>query len=176
MEAAAFRLGRAVPVTSSYHPATYDGWTLRSGGAPGADSAFERGAMRAMDGDLLEPWPEVYLPWEGFEGRPVGPDHLSPYPGAAEVAERFHPAWRYLSRGAKLLHARNVHQILGQNVAEPRLSAFVLCWTKDAKGGGGTGQALRVAAGYGVPVFDVADPSVRARVERFALDGGPGIG
>lgn len=138
------------------------GWTLRSGGADGADSAFERGAFRGMDPVLLEPWPEIFLPWEGFNGRPVGPDFLNPQPEAFEIAADYHPAWLRLSRGAKALHARNVHQILGPDVTKPRLSTFVLCWTPGGKGGGGTGQAIRVAKGYGVPVVDLGMLSGRA--------------
>lgn len=137
-----------------------DGWTLRSGGAPGADSAFERGAMRGMDQELLEPWPEIYLPWPNFNGRPDGPDRVVAQQEAFEIASRHHPAWFRLSRGAKMLHARNVHQVLGPNVAEPTPSKFVLCWTKGGKGGGGTGQAIRVAGVYGVPVYDLGVPEV----------------
>lgn len=143
------------------------GWTLRSGGADGADSAFERGAMRAMDLDLLEPWPEIYLPWPNFNGRADGPDAIVPQHDAFNVAAAHHPAWHRLSPRAKMLHARNVHQILGPNVTKPNLSAFVVCWTPRGKGGGGTGQALRVAATYGVRVFDLADPALRKRFEEF---------
>ena len=38
------------------------GYTLRSGGAGGADKAFEKGCD-AVDGKK-----EIYLPWEGFNG------------------------------------------------------------------------------------------------------------
>jgi predicted Rossmann-fold nucleotide-binding protein len=37
------------------------GWTLRTGGSPGADQAFYRGAV-AAHGRV-----ELYLPWPGFE-------------------------------------------------------------------------------------------------------------
>jgi hypothetical protein len=33
-----------------------------------------------------------------------------------------------------------------------------LCWTKGAAGGGGTGQAIRIARSRDIPVFDLADP------------------
>ena len=36
------------------------------------------------------------------------------------------------------------------------LSKFVICWTKNGKGTGGTGQAIRIAKGFGIPVFDLA--------------------
>ena len=38
------------------------GWTLRSGGAPGADSAFEKGC------DLGGGDKQIFLPWKGFQG------------------------------------------------------------------------------------------------------------
>jgi hypothetical protein len=38
------------------------GYILRSGSAPGADSAFERGC------DSLKGRKEIWLPWRGFEG------------------------------------------------------------------------------------------------------------
>lgn len=130
------------------------GWTLRSGGAEGADSAFEQGAFQGMELDVLEPWPEIFLPWEGFNGRPVGPDHLEPLPAAYEIAEQFHPAWDRLTQGGKRLHARNAHQILGPGL--DNLSEFVVCWTPGGKGGGGTGQALRMARHYEIPIYDLA--------------------
>lgn len=40
------------------------------------------------------------------------------------------------------------------NIAEKYHSYFVLCWTKNGKGGGGTGQAIRIAKAYKIPVFD----------------------
>ena len=32
----------------------------------------------------------------------------------------------------------------------------IVCWTKDAKTVGGTGQALRIAEDYGLPVINMA--------------------
>lgn len=40
------------------------GWVLRSGGAPGADSAFEAGC-KEVQGRM-----SIFLPWKGFEDRP----------------------------------------------------------------------------------------------------------
>lgn len=61
------------------------GMILRSGGADGADSAFEEGCRR-VNGKM-----EIYLPWRGFNGNHsplflVGDD-------AMEVAAEHHPAW-----------------------------------------------------------------------------------
>ncbi len=117
------------------------GYVLRSGGADGADSAFAQGAE----------FKEIFLPWKGFNGL------NSPYAVASEhamiEAEKFHPAWNRLSNGAKALHARNMHQILGPNLDDP--VDFVLCWTPEGLGQGGTGQAIRIAKKYDIPVFDM---------------------
>lgn len=131
------------------------GFILRSGGAPQCDTAFEEGVSS----------PEhrhIYLPWLGFEGRKTG-IVVGEDPRLAEIAEKYYPVWdtdfprwRQLSGGVKQLHTRNVAQILGHTVPVV-LSSFVLCWTPRAKAGGGTGQAIRIAKGYGVPVYDLAD-------------------
>lgn len=140
------------------------GWTLRSGHAPGADRAFEDGAGRLA---------EVYLPWPSFENsEPLDADIIvdRPTSAALNLAPQFHPAWDRLGRGGRTLHARNVHQVLGRDCRVEDRSSFVLCWTPGAAGGGGTGQAIRIARHYGVPVFDLADPAVLTRVVR-GLDG-----
>lgn len=56
------------------------------------------------------------------------------------------------SGGARRLQARNSHQILGWDLNSH--SDFVICWTKGGKGNGGTGQAIRIAKDYNIPVFD----------------------
>jgi hypothetical protein len=136
------------------------GWVLRSGAAPGADSAFERGC------DLVGGVKEIFVPWRGFEGREQVA-LAEPSDAAYEIAERHHPAWGRLKQGAQKLHARNVHQILGANLEKTEPVKFVLCWTKGAQGEGGTGQALRIARGVGVEVFDLADSQVRERIEHW---------
>jgi len=68
------------------------------------------------------------------------------------IAAIYHPYWNNLSYGAKKLLARNVYQVLGYDLQTP--SSFIVCWTKDGKGSGGTGQAIRIAKAYGIPVFD----------------------
>ncbi len=134
----------------------YRGWTLRTGGAQGADQAFDDGASRAyLSGRRGIPKAEIYLPWPKFEGYRF-PTLIRPQAEAYPIAEYFHPAWAALSRGARSFHARNVHQILGQDVTTPVLSSFVVCWTPEGSGRGGTGQALRIAKYYGLPIFDLA--------------------
>jgi hypothetical protein len=125
------------------------GWILRSGGADGADSAFERGCVRAGGAR------EIYLPWKGFNGNPSA---LFSIPGrAVEIASRYHPAWGVLKRGAQALHSRNVLQVLGADCETP--AAFILCWARVDSNGrtqGGTGQAVRIAEAMGIPVVNLA--------------------
>lgn len=145
-----------------------EGWILRSGCAPGADTAFEAGALAALKQEGVAR-PELYLPWDGFEGRERGRVmRTEPQEEAFEIAAEYHPAWGNLTQGARRLHARNVHQILGHDVTNPHVSTFIICWTKDGKGGGGTGQALRIAKGYNVAeIYDLFNRDHRDRVTGF---------
>lgn len=122
-------------------------YTLRSGGADGADNFFEE-AYRKYNGEM-----EIYLPWKNFN------DNKSPLynisPEAFEIAKEFHPKWNSLSQGARKLHARNVYQVLGLDLKTP--VEFVLYWTKDGKASGGTGQAMRIAKAYNIDMFNVQD-------------------
>lgn len=138
------------------------GYTLRSGGAEGADTAFELGA-----GDMKE----IYLPWRGFNNNP-SPLH-PPSSEAFDLAASFHPGWHRLSPAAKKLMARNSHQVLGADLKSP--SGFVVCWTPDgaeteAQRGpktGGTGQAIAIAGRHGIPVFNLARPDAGERLLAF---------
>lgn len=122
-----------------------EGFTLRSGGASGADTAFERGA--------------------GVKKQIFRPHHATP--AALELASRFHPAWYRCSEYAQKLHARNGFQVLGSDLVSP--SDFVVCWTKDGKASGGTGQAIRIAEHHGIPVFNLHDATAEARMRAAVL-------
>jgi hypothetical protein len=148
-------------VTLAARRLTSLGWTLRSGHAPGADQAFERGA--AIDA-------EVFLPWPRYEHVvPCSAAYIQPAAAAAayELAGELHPAWPRLSRGVRALHARNCHQILGPDLRSP--VAFVLCWTPGGERVGGTATALRLADRHGVPVLNLAGDVTRRAVEAFVL-------
>lgn len=125
-------------------------WTLRSGHAGGADMAFELGARQTSSKM------EIFLPWSGFNGASRTKEYKVPvFSGRLmDIAAAHHPRWNLLSEGARKLHARNVCQILGDNFEEP--VDLVICWTKGGLKGGGTGQAVRIANSYGIPVFDLA--------------------
>lgn len=118
------------------------GYVLYSGGAEGADSAFEQGADQKI----------IFLPWDNFNGRKVnGVDYVQP-PGNIELVEKYHPNVFALGGRARALMSRNSYQVLGQDLNSP--VEFVLCWTKDGKATGGTGQAMRIAEANGIPVFN----------------------
>ena len=126
------------------------GWTLRSGGADGADDAFNNGALQR---------PEIYLPWRNFRGI-IGARLPQPTAEAMTIAAQHHPNWKNVYKAARSLFARNVHQVLGADCATP--SAFVICWTPDGSTGettsrtGGTGQAIRIAGAHRIPIFNLA--------------------
>ena len=144
-----------------YHLASI-GWKLRSGHADGADKAFEYGAKQAK-GEM-----EIYLPWAGFNNAPhsdvryIVPEFT---PQLLELAAKHHPAWFKCSQGAQKLHARNGCQVLGLDLKTP--AQMVVCWTANAKGLGGTGQAIRIARANEIPVFDLADDNQRIRLIEF---------
>ena len=113
--------------------------TLRSGGAIGADRAFEKGA-----GNLKE----IYTIKEATEeGR--------------RIASMFHPAWNKCSEFAKDLHGRNSFQVLGKDLKTP--SKFLICWTPDGCIShstrtyitGGTGTAISIADAYNIPIHNL---------------------
>ncbi len=126
------------------------GYTLRSGGAPGADSFFEEHAEKK----------EIYLPWRGFNGNTSL--LFNPTPEAFEMAQKYHPNWGRLSYGAKKLMARNCHQVLGLDLKSP--TDFIVCWTKDGKATGGTGQALRMAEDLKIPVYNLYNKDILDKI------------
>lgn len=148
------------------------GVVLRSGGAERADKAFERGAGALAEiyhsGEYMQ---EPVIAWSR------DPNHATHFYGSPlghyEIAERFHQAWGSCSSWARALHARNVSQNLGLYPGETPVSSSVVCWTPDgsldgsSRTAGGTGQALRIAAAYGVHVVNLQRPDHREMAERW---------
>lgn len=122
-------------------------YTLRTGGADGADSAFIEGAKKNM---------EIYIPTNGFNGFYKNKNKyvITEIPDDAfTLAEEFHPAYYKLSPFSKRLMARNCMQVLGRNLNDP--VDFVVCYTRDGKASGGTGQALRLAKSLNITIYNL---------------------
>lgn len=129
------------------------GLTLRSGGAEGADTAFEYGVFDHNN-------KEIYLSKYQYRGHVS--KLYSPHDEDFLIASRYHPKWKSLVKSYKLLHARNVQIILGP-YPDRIHSKFVVCWTHDGafnhatrtKESGGTGMGISVASAYDIPVFNL---------------------
>ncbi len=141
-------------------------YILRSGGAPGMDTAFEK----YVPSDRKE----IFLPWRGFNGHKS--QLYSQDPVSMEIAKFHHPAWDYLNPAVKKLMSRNVHQILGQDLNTP--SDFVMCWTQDGASSkdeisrktGGTGLALSVACEHSVPIYNLGnEETLNSILEQYNL-------
>ncbi len=130
------------------------GWILRSGGADGADFWCEKGCNAAAGKK------EIFLPWQHFNYNESPLYEQSD--GAFEIAAKFHPAWDKLKESVRKLMARNVLQVLGADLKTP--VSFVLAWTKDGQATGGTGQALRIAAAYNIPIRNLYYEEVRKKI------------
>lgn len=130
------------------------GYTLRSGGARGADSAFEIGC------DTVNGLKEIYLPWKNFNNNKSTRYTISS--DAHDLAKKYHPRWDILSASAKKLMIRNCYQVLGYGLNTP--VDFVVCWTNDGKASGGTGQAIRIANDYKIAVYNLYNKEDIARL------------
>lgn len=136
------------------------GYTLRSGGATGADTAFAKEVTNK----------QIFLPWDDFNGQRLS--YAVPL-GAYAIAQHHHPAWDHLTPAAKKMMARNAMQILGPELNSP--SEFVICWTPDGctnaeerkSTTGGTGQAIAHASCIGIPVFNLARNDHYLRLHQF---------
>ena len=122
------------------------GWALRSGAAKGADQAFEVHATKK----------EIFTAYSKIPAK------------AYEMAEEFHPAWWACKDFARKLHARNGMIIFGQDMDTP--VDMIVCWTKDGGATGGTGQALRIAAHYNLPVFNLFFEDALPKLKQFILE------
>lgn len=163
------------------------GWTLRSGGAQGADQAFEEGWWKHhMERDIAEmakPRAQIFLPWNDFENRHHG-DGDGAYivvkdqrllEEANDIASVIHPAWNakrgdgtpVLSRGMKTLHSRNCFQVLGETLDTP--SRFVICYglPEGRSVKGGTRTACELALNNEIPVFNLYKTEDRERIEKW---------
>ena len=118
------------------------GYMLRSGGAIGADTAFERGSVNSQIFTAADATPEAIL-----------------------CASYYHPAWDKCDSYTRKLHGRNSMIILGQNLDDP--CKFVMCWCVEDKNGprGGTGMGIRIAKDNNIKVLNMYHPEVLERIK-----------
>lgn len=138
-------------------------YVLRSGGANGADTAFEMGVNSWTKKD-------IYLPYPEFNGRsskkspfiyiPFGDEDFD----KAYESIKVHPSKGKMGASAKNMMLRNYFQLYG--IRNQPKSEFVICWTPDAANGttikttyetGGSGQCIRLAALENIPVYNLAN-------------------
>jgi len=117
------------------------GFTLRSGGANGADSFFEEKATKK----------EIYLPWKGFNKNESTLFNVTQE--ALEFAKKYHPKWENLSEAGQKFMGRNGYQVLGLDLKTP--VEFIICWTPEGKMTGGTSQAMRIARDMNIPIYNL---------------------
>lgn len=122
------------------------GFTLRTGGADGADTAFLEGIQTNPERV------ELYLPWKDYNGYSSPFDYVDPR--VQKLASQYHPNWANCKESVRKLHGRNLHIIAGPNIAAPSPSLFTLCWTPEGSATGGTGIAINMSDAYLIPVFD----------------------
>lgn len=123
-----------------------EGYILRSGGANGADLAFENGVKNPNNKN-------IFLPWEGFNNSDSS--LFGVCEDAITMATTVHPTGNALKKrkAALSLHARNCYQVLGKTLASP--SDFLICWTENAKKVGGTRTAIVLAERNGIPILNL---------------------
>ncbi len=140
------------------------GYIGRSGSANGSDLAFE-------EGGISEQSFRSYLPWVGFNGFSVDRFHVDPstfdnYEEATSIARSVHPLGDSLKGTSLKFHARNVYQVLGDDLQTP--SRVLICWSPPTKDGveGGTNTAVQIAKLYNIPWYNLFFPWHREEVTK----------
>lgn len=132
------------------------GYTVRSGGADGADTAFEDGSRESAFGMR-----EIYIPWNNFSERSSHDEDVYVRGNdihSRNIAATLHPVFYRLGRGAAALHTRNVNQVLGKDASHPEPSSFVIFYATKTSSGvirGGTATAVNLAISRGIPVWNL---------------------
>lgn len=142
------------------------GYVVRSGGAEGADMAFELACNNKC---------EIFLPWRGFRSSSrefINIDNrinrLSELLIDGKLIKNI-PAIhnteilrRSKNESSLKLHRRNCNQILGRGLNNP--ASFMVCWTDDkaisasmtTENTGGTGTAIKLASHLSIEVFNLS--------------------
>lgn len=120
------------------------GYILRSGGAEGADKAFEKGIFQVGMKEILRP------------------SHATKE--AEEMASKVHPAWHMCNEYVRKLHGRNAQIVLGKNLDHP--IEFMIAYTINPTIGG-TSIGIKLAKFNKIPVFNMAESSEAKALGEF---------
>jgi len=134
---------------------------LRSGGAIGADSAFEAGCDRANGKK------EIFYAKE-WQNR-IKPTKEA-WKEAEYIASQIHPAWDRCNEYVRKLHSRNCFQILGVGLNSP--VDMVVCYAKEYKYGdpqGGTRTAIMLAREHNLPVYNLFVDGMIEKLRRLVV-------
>lgn len=137
------------------------GWVLRSGGAVGADSAFEKGS------DNVGGKKEIFIAWNKISSDRIQakiPNANKDFVGydaedeklASRIITELGKNWEGYGRGAKALQARNMRQVLGLKKDSP--SSLIIAYTEGGKLKGGTATALKISMERNIPILNLGDP------------------
>lgn len=148
------------------------GLTLYSGNANGSDIAFQKGS----NGKCV-----IMLPWKGFNINEydynknaidhiiVNPRNKEQHKEAYESVSKFHPKPESLTQASESFMARNFYQVNGFG-KYPKVSIVICCADPVNKKGnvkGGTGQAVRIALKWGIPVINLRDEGWFEKIKTY---------
>lgn len=127
---------------------------VRSGGAPGADLAAQRGALEYCL--VYEPWknfaPRFYAPGCSYNSQYVVPPFT---PELDNLARRHHPTYDRLSDPVKKLMMRNGCQVLGLKLNNPSRGCLYYAPMQGGTEKGGTRQAASISREAKVPCLNL---------------------
>jgi hypothetical protein len=163
------------------------GVTLRSGGAPGADIAFEQGCDSAGGPK------QIFFPTKIWMGKDsslrtgtyhlMGPDinlqEASIWAQRIWTYRNLQYEWNRLKPFTKLLMIRNSLQILGPQMVSP--TKLIICWTTNGELTGGTGQTMMMAEhinhskeyDYVIPIINLQIQSHRDAIRNLLSGNDP---
>lgn len=136
-----------------------------SGNATGSDITFQNGSENKC---------VLMLPWKNFNSDHYNPKHaldcyiVGKEEKGLEAVKKFHPGFKYLKSGAKLLLTRNYYQIVGFD-KYPKSEFVICCADRDSEGNikGGTGHTAKIAMHYHVPIINIRDDEWKTQFDEL---------
>lgn len=133
------------------------GWTLRSGGAGGSDLAFEEGC------GIAKGKAEIFIPWKLFGTKIVNPNSKRYIPNESSyntardylIDNGIIPWFDRMKQGARKLHARNYHQVLGTTNIKSDIMIYCADDDKNGVPKGGTRTAILLARSFNIPTYNI---------------------